>query len=118
MVISRKVARILGLKPHFCQNYYCLQTKFAKVMFLHLSVSHSVHGELVRLSACLDTHPPGQTPPGSRHPPQEQTPPEQTPPRAVHAGRYGQQTGSTHPTGMHTCFCSIHLIRLRFLIKL
>ena len=23
---------------------------------------------------------------------------------AVHAGRYGQQAGGTHPTGMHTCF--------------
>ena len=30
--------------------------------------------------------------------------PEQTPPSTVHAGRYGQQAGSTHPTGMHTCF--------------
>ena len=27
-------------------------------------------------------------------------PPEQTPPGAVHAGRYGQQAGGTHPTGM------------------
>ena len=25
------------------------------------------------------------------------------PPTAVHAGRYGQQAGSTHPTGMHSC---------------
>ena len=31
-------------------------------------------------------------PPGSRHPP-----------CAVHAGRYGQQAGGTHPTGMLTC---------------
>ena len=23
---------------------------------------------------------------------------------AVHAGRHRQQAGSTHPTGMHTCF--------------
>ena len=28
-------------------SYYRLQTKFAKVMFLHLSVSHSVHGVVV-----------------------------------------------------------------------
>ena len=27
-----------------------------------------------------------------------------TPLRAVHAGRYGQQAGGTHPTGMHSCF--------------
>ena len=26
-----------------------------------------------------------------------------TPPGAVHAGRYGQQAGGTHPTGMHSC---------------
>ena len=25
-------------------------------------------------------------------------------PSAVHAWRYGQQVGSTHPTGMHTCY--------------
>ena len=24
-------------------------------------------------------------------------------PGAVHAGRYEQQAGGTHPTGMHTC---------------
>ena len=40
-------------------------------------------------------HPPGirGRRPGSRHPP-----------CTVHAGRYGQQAGGTHPTGMHTCF--------------
>ena len=26
------------------------------------------------------------------------------PPGAVHAGRYGQEAGGRHPTGMHTCF--------------
>ena len=32
------------------------------------------------------------------------TPPRQVhPPGAVHAGRYGQQAGGTHPTGMHSC---------------
>ena len=29
--------------------------------------------------------------------------PGQVPPGAVHAGRYGQQAGGTHPTGMHSC---------------
>ena len=48
-------------------NFYRPQTKFAKVMFLHLSVSHSVHREGVCLSACWDT-PRKQKPPGSRHP--------------------------------------------------
>ena len=41
-------------------------------------------------------HPPGQVHPlGKEHPP-----------GAVHAGRYGQQVGGTHPTGMHSCFRS------------
>ena len=60
-------------------NYYRPQTKFAKVMFLHQSVSHSVHGG-VCLSACWDTPIQEQTPPrpGS---PEEQTPPRPgTPP--------------------------------------
>ena len=47
-------------------------------------------------------HPRSRLPPGSRPPGAD--PPEQTPLGAVHAGRYGQQVGGTHPTGMHTCF--------------
>ena len=43
-------------------------------------------------------------PPGGR-PPQEET--RKTPLGAVHAKRYGQQAGSTHPTGMHTCFHAV-----------
>ena len=32
------------------------------------------------------------------------TPPGKYSPRqVVHAGRYGQQAGGTHPTGMHSC---------------
>ena len=57
----------------------------------------------------------GYTPPRTRgsHPsPRDQAPPlgpeagtpqDQTPPSAVHAGRYGQQAGGTHPTGMQSC---------------
>ena len=53
-------------------------TKLRQVMFLHLSVSHSVHRG-VCLSACWDTHNPGQTPPWAdtllgRHPPLADTP--------------------------------------------
>ena len=37
-----------------------------------------------------------------------QVPPrDQVHPRAVHAGRYGQQAGGTHPTGMHSCLIII-----------
>ena len=55
-------------------------------------------------------HPPDQAhlrsrhPAGSSHtPPESRHPPEQTPPCAVHAGRYGQQAGGMHPTGMQSC---------------
>ena len=59
------------------------------------------------------------TPPGTRYPLGSGTPPRTRytlwdqvhspwdqvhPPVAVHAGRYGQQAGGTHPTGMHSCF--------------
>ena len=73
-------------------------------MFLHLSVSHSVHRGGVCLSACWDTYPqpPGADSPQKQTSPRADTPPEQTPPCTVHAGRYGQQAGGTHPTGMHT----------------
>ena len=88
--------------------------------YVFTPVCHSVHRGGVCLSACWDTPPRADTPqeqtPQSRHPweqtsPQEQTPPGRrhpganTPPsHVVHAGRYGQQAGGTHPTGMHTCF--------------
>ena len=43
-------------------------------------------------------------PPGTRHTPQEQTPLGADPACAVHAGRYGQQAGDMHPTGMQSCY--------------
>ena len=73
-------------------NYH-LQTKFAKVMFLHLSVSHSVHREGVCLRACWDIHPPGQTPPLEQTPPRADPPWEQTPPGGRHP------PGSRYPLG-------------------
>ena len=51
---------------------YRPQTKFAKVMFLHLSVSHSVH----KGGGCLPQCMLGYTP-RSRHPPGADTPPAQ-----------------------------------------
>ena len=145
-------------------NIYRPQTKFAKVMFLHLSVSHSVRGGVPAQvpppgpgTPPDQVHPlgpgapfiplgPGTTPgnrytppgpgtppgtrytPGIRYPPGSGIPQDQVhplplgpgtstrdqvhpppPPRAVHAGRYGQQVGGTHPTGMHSCFTGIWL---------
>ena len=58
------------------------------------------------LSTCWDTpwsrHPP---PRGTRHPPRDQAPP-----CTVHAGRFGQQAGGMHPTGMQSCFHMILVI--------
>ena len=106
--IDESTVQLQGV-PHSSFSYnYRPQMKFAKVMFLHLSVSHSVQREGICLSACWDTHPLGSrhfpweadTPLGSRHPPGKQTllqeaaPPEadtpwevDTPHCAVHAGR-------------------------------
>ena len=91
--------------------YYRPQRNCGKVMLLHLSVSHSVHGG-VYLSMhwgrhpLADTppgrHPPGRYPPGQkprwadtplvRHPPRKK--PTPLPPTATAAD-------GTHPTGMH-----------------
>ena len=72
--------------PHF----YRPQMKFTKVMFLHLSVSHSVHGGYL-----------GRYPPG-RYTPQASTPPwAGKPPRQVHPQAGTPQAG-THPLGRYT----------------
>ena len=76
---------LLSLSCKFCKinlSNYRPQRSCGKVMFLHLSVSHSVHGRCVPACTGADTpqtdtpwsdtppgrHPPGQTPLG-RHPP-------------------------------------------------
>ena len=70
-------------------------------------VKNSVHrGWGVCLIACWDTprdHRQAQpSPRGQRQaPPRADNPPP--PPGTVHAVRYGQQVGGTHPTGMQSC---------------
>ena len=102
-----------------------------KVIFLHLSVILFTGGKyLGRYTPGPGTPPwdqvhslprnrypsvPG-TPPWDQIHPQPGTPPRPgiplqtryTPPGAVHAGRYGQQAGGTHPTGMHSCCRCLH----------
>ena len=61
--------------------------------------------------------PPGQeagtTPPRSRHPPgPEAGTPAADPSNAVHAGRYGQPAGGTHPIGMQSCLSYLASHRL------
>ena len=61
----------------------------------------SVHPQLTRYTPhCDQAHPPG---PGTPQLDQVHPQTRYYPPSSVHAGRYGQQAGGTHPTGMHSC---------------
>ena len=75
-----------------------------KVMFLHLSVSHSVHKGGVCLSACWDTH----TSPG-RHPPARH-PPGQTPSLDRHP------TGQTHTPSRRPLQWTVRILLECFLV--
>ena len=62
-------------------------------------------------------HPPEQTPPpppGSRPPPEQTLPPGRRPSIPPHApehpGRYSHGAGSTHPTGMQSCYMTVFKI--------
>ena len=71
-----------------------------KVMFLHLSVSHSVHR--------------GGSVHAGIHTPRTDTPPWADTPCPVHAGiDMATAADSTHPTGMHSCVITIHKHGLR-----
>ena len=105
----------------------------AKVIFLHLSVIHSVHRGGGGLPQCMlgYHHPPRpgrpprtrqtpsdqadapqtrQTPPRpGRHPPPRpgrphRSPPDQADPPGKQTPAYGLRAAGTHPTGMHSCF--------------
>ena len=70
----------LGKKPEDFAPYNCRpQTKFAKVMFVHLSISHSVRGGGEGSASVHDgIHTPSSRhPPGSRHPPKQTSPPQE-----------------------------------------
>ena len=93
-------------------------------MFLHVSVSHSVHRGSASVHVGIpppraDTPSWEQTPPKSRHtPPGSRHPPRADTPGTEHAGRYGQRAGGTHPTGMQSCYyiCA-SFISLRFYVR-
>ena len=101
--------------------YYRPQRKYAKVMFLHVSVCPRGVGGSASVHAGIPTSPgkanppwlARQTPPGwqgrppwlaRQTPPGKETPRQGRRPCAVHAGRYGQQAGGMHPTGMQFLF--------------
>ena len=105
--------------------YYRPRTKFAKVMLCLSTAVGGVPGQVPPRAgtAPLGRCPPGgytPTPPRQVHPPGRYTPLGSTPPlsrytptphlRAVHAGRYGQQAGGMHPTGMHSCSALFSMI--------
>ena len=71
------------------------------ILFTGVGVPGQVHHSLDQTPPLGPGTPPGTryTPSGTRYTPWDQV----HPPGAVHAGRYGQQAGSTHPTGMHSC---------------
>ena len=77
---------------------------WGKVIFLHLSVILFTVGEGGLPQCMLGFAPPpgADTPPWEQTPPGADTPLEQASPHAVHAGRYGQQAGGTHPTEMQS----------------
>ena len=70
----------------------CAQTFITAHVFTR--VCDSVHRRGGLLHCML-----GYTPLG----PEAGTPQDQASPSAVHAGRYGQQVGGAHPTGMQSC---------------
>ena len=94
-------------------------------------VCHSVHGGLPQcmLGYLLGADTPlvadiplvpdtpwSRHPPGSRHPP---TPEADTPPPCSgHAGRYGQQAGGTHLTGMHSCYLYFSTLQSSLAVKI
>ena len=111
---------------------------WGKVIFSVACVKNSVHrGGLPQ--CILGYHPPpgadtplradtspDQAPPDHQAPPLDQAPPaadpplDQAPPCAVHAGRYGQQTGGMHPTGMQSCWfrCGFALLNDKYYQKI
>ena len=87
----------MSSRTTFVRVHYRPQTKFAKVMLLHLSVILFTGGGCLPQCMLEYTHPtPEQTPPPEETPPGRDTPL----PCAVRAGRYGQQAGGTHSTGI------------------
>ena len=87
-------------------------------MFLHLSVSHSVHGGVpapVHAGIHPLSRPPRQTHPLGRRPNRADTPPiGRHPPGQTPLSQVATATDGTHPTGMHIWF---KLVSLNILVS-
>ena len=111
--LSSYTISCLQLSVHILPACYYTSLPPANEGYVFTRVCHSVHRGGVCPSACWDAHTPPRT--RGRHPPRPEAgnppgPEAGTPPGAVHAGRYGQQAGGTHPTRMHSCFLFMLLI--------
>ena len=100
-------------------NNHRPQQSWGKVMFLHVSMI-LFRGGSAPLHAGIHTQPPGtrgrHPPPGTRHTPWGADPPDQaTPPPQCMLGRYGQQAGGTHHTGMQSCLSLLFDFGLKIL---
>ena len=100
--------------------YYLPQRSWGKVIFSQVSVMLFTGGSASVHDGIPPTHPPwtrqaiwtrrplDQVPyltPGTPRPgPPDQAPCPPPPTREEHTGRYGQQVGGMHPTGMQSCF--------------
>ena len=71
-----------------------------------LPLANEVYEGYVLTPVCHSVHRGSASVHAGIPPPLEQTPSlgPGTPLRAVHAGRYGQQAGGMHPTGMQSCY--------------
>ena len=105
-----EVLYLLPPANEVCEGYVitrvCLSTDI-EVFYLLPPANKVCEGYAITCVCPQGEGVPGQVPPGryppSRYPPGQVHPLAGTPPCAVHAGRYGQQPGCTHPTGMHSC---------------
>ena len=113
---------------HYSPTYCCqwnfiftIRNEVAKVMFLHLSVSHSVHnGGLVSHHA-LRQSPSGTESPGRRHPSGLDTPPgtDTTPPGSRHhllpQSRHPPPGGDGYCCGRYASYWNAFLLQLTLL---
>ena len=117
MINSKLVLDWVG-QPRLENLQFDFQIKCDQVMFLHLSVSHSVHRTGFCPGGCVSQHALGRHPPRAdapgRHPTSGRDPPDRHPPSrhlsGIHPpGRHplllaATTADDTHPTGMHSCY--------------
>ena len=95
------------LRIHFtkCMIFITARKRSLRRLCFYTCLSFCPQGESVFPIACWDApNPPSPRPETDPLRDQRQAPR----PGAVHAGRYGQQAGGTHPTGIHSCYITVY----------